>query len=655
MPGSKNQNSNVETYWDYFFKDHFNEALACAEKERFAAESEEDRNQAAELKARVLLKQGLFKKAYAEIEHIERYSSLKTFLYYLVHGDLTEVIDIFTDDLDSQIYKAQCVILDRIYCGKADAMASKLDDPDLLLEKAFEELVASEDYDRAILSYAQAIELMYREQELAKDLIMPVVYEQLENLIALTGRAKYDSTKAKIYLLKAKLFKDREALEDAQILFGKDNNQNGLAEVYIFLATDFKETEYFDKALVLFNNVANQCGLAYVYESLASTSLAQGDFQDACDYFDKAEPYVLEAGIFEELGLRMQQLSLHAVKGEFKILTEKTSKFILENQDTPKMFKAQAHQILSTSLLYTQNDLVKAKEHIMLACGFYEELKKFNQLLNAKNIYFQILSVFGELEEIKALGEEIIQLANRLGSPEDKASKYVDLAFAIVRLSAKDNQLTKDVLDQASDYFKKAIDIHHATGNLSGEADVYQSMGNMFANLAKFEESYKCLSKARDLYKSEKSFLQASVTSTLIGLLIGDAAILNDGTYQIAADNFQEALNYFKDQNLTDLVWKSQYYLADLNDRFNATKNEDRFFDRAKQYYLDMLESATVFESSAQNNEISIGSTTLTEAFQKAEAFFTKNEDPANAIKFKRADSDLDEAQFDNEESDDEE
>lgn len=629
MQQRENSDQLIKQYWDYFFRDNFNEAYRCTDE---LVVCTEDKELGLELKARMMLKQGLYEDANDIAKQLKNESALKLFLHFIVSGDYESVINKFGDDIDGLIFKAQCITITRIYFGE-DAIP---EDPDLLLEKVFNKLVDDKEYDRAILTYAQFIELLFREQELGKDILIPIATEQLDNLLELSKKAKYDSTKAKVFLLKAKILKDKESAEDAEILFGKDNNQNGLAEVYSFYAVDCEEDEYFQKAIDIFTNLNNLNAQGYLYESLASKSLVQGSIQEACQYFEQAEKILSQAGIFEKIGLEIQKLSLHAVKGEFKVLKEKSRLFLDSHNHVPMLFQAQAYQILATSMLYTNTDFELGEEYIKRACSIFKDLKKFNQLLNAKNIQFQFVNLSDDLDDIVTLGDEIIQIANRLERYDEKAAKYVDLAFAIIKVHADSGNLEKDQLDVASDYFQKAIDIHKAQDNVTGEADVFQAMGNMFANVGKLEESFKCLAKAKELYVQEKALLQGSITCILIGLLVGDEAIVSEATYPIVTDNFETALAYFSKESLRDLTWKTCFYLAELNERMYLKKKIDVYQERAKKYYLEMYDAAQKYEVDSESNEISIGSTTLDEAFNKAHGFFKLMNDPTNAQKFFR-------------------
>ncbi len=629
---SKTENSNqlIKDFWDNFFRDHFKESIDIANQ--LIAEGGNDLG--AEYLAKVYLKQGRYQAAEEVLKDVKKYCGIKLFVDFVVHGNLAAIKD-FNEDVDSLIYKSQCLTMAKIYYGD-DEITDALEDPDLILEKVFKQLVGVEEIDRAILAYSQYIELLFREQELAKDILLPIAHEQIDNLIELSKKAKYDSTRAKVFLLKAKLFKDREAAEDAEILFGKDQNKNGLAEVYTFYATECEEKEFYVKALDIFKRTGNLNAQGFIYESKASSALMKGNINDACLYFDKAKETIDNAGIFEKLGLEIQTLSLHAVKGEFKILHEKAEIFLNSGMNIPRLFLAQVYQILATSLLYTHSDLNKAKDYIEKACDCFLKLKKYNQLLNAKNIHFQFLCLEDDLDEMLRHGEETIQIANRLERYEDKAAKYVDLAFAIIKVNADRDTLDKDKLDLASDYFQKAIQIHQEQENLVGEADVYQAMGNMFANVAKLEESFKCLLKAKEIYRKEKVLLQASITSILIGLLVGDEAIVNETTYPIASEHFETALEYFDKEKLMDLVWKTNFYLAELNERLYVKKNDKRFRDLAQKHYVDMHKSAIQFEENADSHEVSIGATTIDEAFNKAHQFFRSINEPELSTQFFR-------------------
>lgn len=636
MPQSASPDTIIEQYWDRFFVDDFSSAIKLAEDFIALANSEEELKLGYELKAKILLKQGLFEEARLILEQAQGYSGLKLFVHFLTTGDIESVISEFKkDDLDSQVYKAQSIILSNIYWGPSHISSNpSYEEPDLILEEVFNALVEANDFDRAILNYAQLIELLYKEQEFAKDIVLPIVSEQVNNLLSLSSKAKYSSVKARIYLLKAKLFKDKQAAEDAEILFGKENNFNGLAEVYAFYAIECNEEEYSDKALKIFIRLENHNAQGFIYESLASNLLMKGAIQEACSCFDKAEKELGRGGFFEKLGLRIQRLSLHAVKGEFQEIQDEAHDLIAPQ--IPKLFRAQACQILATTLLHIDQDIEETKELILIACDYFQELKKFNQLLNAKNIYFQIISLNGDLEDITTLGEEIVQLADRLSQPEAKATKYTDLAFAIVRHKIQDKDFDEGYIETASDYFKKATEIYQALGNLSGEADVYQAMGNMFTNIGKPEESYKSFNKACKLYEQDGNMLQAAVTGTLIGILMLDVVVLNEHTYQIAHDNLHKAFEYYRKEGLLDLVWKNAYYLASLNEKMLRKTGEENFKTKTGYYYAEMYEAANKYEEKSSDTVLQLVGMSIEDAFADAERFFKQIGENEIADKFKR-------------------
>lgn len=642
----EDQNENLKKhqvkYWDYFFTDKFQEAEKEAKSIFDLASEQSSKDLSLELQAKILLKRGLFQQAYDLVQNIKSNSGIKLFLEFLISGDLADNIAKFGDDTDSLVYKAQAIIFSRIYWGPNHLAKQKAYiEPDILLEQVFNELIDKKDYDRAILTFAQSIELITKDQEFGKDILIPVALEQLENLLALSKKAKYDSTTAKVYLLKAKLLEDkqlaREIAKDAEILFGKEQNLNGLAEVYSFYAIEFNEDEYYDKALKLFIQVGNESAQGFIYEALASSHLVKGAIQDAFAAFEKAEAKIAGGGIFENLGLAIQKLSLHAVKGEYKKIEDDISEMFKPN--IPKLFRAQAAQILANTLIQIQNDVEEGKKLISFACDSFKELKKYGQLLHAQNIYFQILLLDGDINELLALGEEIIQLASRLGKEEVKATKYVDIAFALVRIGAEEGDLNKEKLEQAQDYFKKAIAIYQHTGNLIGEADVYQAMGNMYANIAKLEDSFQAFGKAKKLYKSEGASLQAAITATLIGILMLDLVVLNEQTYPVGQENFAEALAYFEQEQLLDLQWKNTYYLASLNEKYALHSEEEKFIEKTKEYYLLMkhavekYETSTDIDSSKRSGLVGVS---IDDAFEKARRFFESRGDNENAEKFKR-------------------
>lgn len=609
--------SLTDSYWQYFFTDDFSSAIKVTKEIGKHAVSQDQKDQAAELKAKILLKQGLFKEANKTLENYSKYSALKLFIQFLLDGKAEKVIPEFKDDLDSKVFKAQTLLFAKIYWGGKQ-------EPELLLEEVFSDLIDKGEFEKALLASAQAMELLSQDQEFAKDLMEPVAAEQLENLLALAQKSKYNSTRAKLYLLKARLFHDRESAEDAEILFGKDQNKNGLAEVYSLYATEFDEEEYLPKALKIFMENGNIAAQGYLYEFMASNALSQGNINEALNNFHKAETLLLNGGIFEKLGLEIQNLSLIAIKGEYKKIQSKAEALL--ERDIPTLFKAQTAQILANTIMQIDGDSEIAKAMIIEACQMLETLGRYNQLMQAKNILFQIKLLDEEFDEVQELGEEIIQLANRLGDESSKATKYVDLAFAIVRSNAvKERDIGEQELDIASQYFNKAIEIYKEEDNLLGEADVYQSMGNLYASMAKPEDAYKNFQNARQLYAAEKALFQSAITDTLIGIMMLDITVINEHSYSIANKHLEDAFMYFQKEGFLDLAWKNAYYIADLNEKFFLASEEDRFKNRARHYYIEMLQSIRDFENQNDTNSFNIANLSgihMSEALNKGANFF---------------------------------
>ncbi len=238
---SKNKSSGlIEKYWDYFFVDDLQNALTTANKIKTEARSQEEKDQALNLIAKILLRQGNFNQAKELMDQSKSNTGFKLFVNFLLTANPRAIIKEAAEDIDSQIYKAQSLYLSRIYWGETFLNSIDCtDDPDQIIELAFDQLLSQGEYDKALLASVQSIELILEEQLLSHDIHLPILYEHLLNLLKLAKKAKYDSTRGKLYLLKAKIFKDREAASDAEIFFGKDHNYNGLAEVYMFYAKDF--------------------------------------------------------------------------------------------------------------------------------------------------------------------------------------------------------------------------------------------------------------------------------------------------------------------------------------------------------------------------------------------------------------------------------
>lgn len=627
-------NQYLKPYWDAFFTDKFDEAIKIASDYFLSTDDEVQQDEALEFKAKAYLRQGDFQRANKITQDIKSYSGLAVFLEYLLKGDHEAVLIKYSDDADSQLYKSQTLLLARAYAGTELKPGQN---PEEIVESVFDQLIAAGDYDRAVLASAQILELLCQEHEMGIDLIMPVVYEQLANLISLSEKAAYPSTRAKLFMLKAKLFKDRSSAEDAEILFGRDLNENGLAEVYTMYALDFGEQEYFDKAIAGFEKVGNKLGQGFLYEAIASDTLIKGNISEAITYFDKARDLLGDGGIFEKLSLDIQSVSLKAIQGNYSDI-ETTCREMIDS-NVPKLFKGQAAQILANTILQVSGDAKEAKKYITLACELFYELKKYKQLLFAQNIYFQILQTENDLDALNMLGEEIIQLAARLGDDEMKATKYLDLAFATIRIGLEDGKFDEEKLDQASKYFKDAIVIYQEQNNLMGEADVYQSMGNMFANIGKLEEAYNSFDSAKKLYQAEKAMLQSAITDTLIGILMLDFVVINEKSYEIAHKHLEEALVYYYNERLLDLTWKNTYYLAELNRRYYRFKDSENeyAFNKAKTYYLEMLIAVEDYKKQAEAGEAferPVAGITIEQAMKQAQEFFESVGEADTAKKF---------------------
>lgn len=630
---SKTNSSLRQHFWQYFFTDDFNKATIAAIDLQSIASNEQELSEAYELEAKILLKRGKFKEAQELLTKIKHYSPLKHFINFLLDGKIEKLEEnIKGNDLDSAIFRAQALLFTKIYWGGDYQLEPALED-------IFSKLIIEKDYDRAVLASLQALELIIQEQEFGKDLLEPVAKEHLRNLLDLSKQARYDSTRAKVYLLMARMFKDRQAAEDAEILFGKEANQNGLAEVYAIYASEFgeKPIENLNRALNIFKLSDNIAAQGYIYESLASDALTKGNLQEALKYFAEAEEVLQSGGLFEKLGLEIQRLSLMAIKGEFKRIKERAQELL--DSDIPKLFKAQVAQILANTLIQVDSDVDSARVLIVQACELLEDLRRYNQLLQAKNILFQIVLLEDDLPQTLKLGEEIIQLSDRLGDESSKATKYVDLAFAIVRGNMGSQEVGDKEMELSTKYFNQAIEIYKYTHNAIGEADVYQSMGNLFANINRSEDAYNSFKNARELYKSEGALLQCAITDSLIGILMLDFTMLNEQTYDIAHKHLEEAFIYYEREGFHDLCWKNAFYISDLNEKFYIATDEDRFKARAKHYYIEMLAAIRNYHTHSDTaNTIdlaNVGGISPEEALSKGAAFFFSIKEDEIAREFK--------------------
>lgn len=631
-----------ERFWDYFFTDQYELAFQHATELKSKSQTQEEADLALELQAKVLLRQGHFNLAYQTLSDSKTETGFKFFLEFLMNGNPKPIIELINKDsnTDCLLYKSQVILLSKIYWGEQylESINCK-ENPDEIIEEVFNRNIIKKNYDKAILSSIQSIELHLEDQLLSHDIHKPIIHEHFQNLLKLSEKAKYNSTRAKLFLLKAKIFSDREAAEDAEILFGKEANDNGLGEVYLSYAKDFGNEEYYTRALEKFLQSKNKLGQGLIYESIASKALVSGEIKEAFKAFEKAKDCFKNGGIFEKLGLEIQNISLLAITGKYQKVKEAIHDLI--KPQTPSFFIAQAYQILANTIIQLGEDTELAKSYVETASDLFKQLKRYNQLLYSQNIYFQILLLQNDLEAINKTGQEIIQLATRLGNEEIKATKYLDLAFVTIRVSLENGVLSESKISEATEFFNKAIRLYREQGNLVGEADTYQAMGNMFTGIGKLEEALNSFLTAKKLYSSEKAHLQAAITDTLIGILMLNYVVLNKQTYPIAQRHFEQALIYFSKENLQDLNWKTIYYLADLNHKYYFSNKDKEEFEvyrnKAEKYYSEMLVAVQEFEEDRplNTNAGNLVGITIEEAFNKAYQFFLSIDKEHLAKKFR--------------------
>ncbi|MEY3370116.1 MAG: hypothetical protein RLZZ361_786, partial [Cyanobacteriota bacterium] len=116
--------------------------------------------------------------------------------------------------------------------------------------------------------------------------------------------------------------------------------------------------------------------------------------------------------------------------------------------------------------------------------------------------------------------------------------------------------------------------------------------------------------------------------------------VLNDQTYTIASQHLEQALLYYSQQNLSDLIWKANYYVADLNHKlFVINKDQEKselYKNKARKHYLDMHMIIQEYESELQPNNINLFGLNLEDAFNKAYQFFLSIDEAEMAKKFTR-------------------
>ena len=166
----------------------------------------------------------------------------------------------------------------------------------------------------------------------------------------------------------------------------------------------------------------------------------------------------------------------------------------------------------------------------------------------------------------------------------------------------------------------------------------YQSMGNMFTGIGRLEDALNAFLKAKKLYHSEKAFLQLAITDTLIGILLLNYVILNEQTYQIASQHLEQALLYYSQQNLSDLIWKTNFYIADLNHKLfviNKDKEKSELYkNKARKNYLDMHLIIQEYANELEASNMNMFGLNLEDAYNKAYQFFLSIGEDDEAKKF---------------------
>jgi hypothetical protein len=165
----------------------------------------------------------------------------------------------------------------------------------------------------------------------------------------------------------------------------------------------------------------------------------------------------------------------------------------------------------------------------------------------------------------------------------------------------------------------------------------------MYTNLGKLEEALKSFLTAKKIYHNEKAYLQEAISDSLIGILLLNYVVLNEQTYSVASKHFEHALLYFSKENILDLNWKTNFYLAELNYKYylmkKDAKDSEQLKNKAKSYFLEMFCAVEDFEEEAPglNSDFIPGSgITLEEAFRRAYQFFIGIGEDETAKRFTR-------------------
>lgn len=631
---TNSNNEQIEKrFWQFFFKDDFHSCLKLIDQNSFF----KDRPH---FKAKVFLRLGKYLDAYELIDEYKE-SSLKDFLYFLVTADPLPLLKANYHDDEMVLYQAQTLYLTRLFLGQSYLDENKIEiDPDELIQSAFEKYIAEANLIKAVLASIQSIEIGLEEKVFSKDIQLPIILEQLDNLLELAKETKSHSTKAKVLLIKAKLLKNRELAQDAEILFGQDDNKFGLGEVYFSYARDFGDDEFFTKAKDSFELTGAKAAVGYVCEAMASEKLQHGEIQKAREMFELSKEYLRSCGSFEKYGLIIQEISLLAITGKYQKVKEAVHDLI--QGDTPAYFAAQAYQILANTIVQLGESHSLAQGYIQTSIDIFEDLKRYPNLLNALNFLFQTYMLESRIDDAIKLCNKIIHLAAKLGEDDLKANKYMDLAYLLVRKHA-DKEFSPELADEIKDHFKKAIDVFKQTDNFLGEAEAYQSMANIYASVGRLEDALENFMTAKKLFKNEKAFLQAAITDVLIGVLLLSYVVLNENSYLLTMKHLDQALLYFAKENLLDLHWKTLYYIADLNHKYyfmiKDNANSEIYKNKASKYYQDMYFVVDDLEHDSSSMNILSAEhfgITMTSAFDKAYQFFLSIGEDDIAKKFRK-------------------
>ncbi len=177
---------------------------------------------------------------------------------------------------------------------------------------------------------------------------------------------------------------------------------------------------------------------------------------------------------------------------------QECQKYLLENISNigSPHIRADAYRILSECYLYQEMpDLDKAKEYAERAVDISKELNDEQRIGESYLLYSQILS---QMDDKKAIdyAKEAINIFQKIGDTENLIYSMISLATIL------------EDYKEASELFKKAIELSSQNGNLEMEAQATINYAYLLAENVGGEEALKIIDSFIEKIMSEASKLK---------------------------------------------------------------------------------------------------------------------------------------------------